>query len=46
VRELLELDVQSRRDMAASGQRYVAENRDYRLLAKMVARQYESMFLK
>src|SRR5687768_2838229 len=35
VRELLELDVQSRSDMAASGRRYVAENRDYRLLANM-----------
>jgi glycosyltransferase involved in cell wall biosynthesis len=46
VTKLLELDGQSRSDMAASGQRYVAENRDYRLLADMVARQYESIFLK
>ncbi|SFN76096.1 Glycosyl transferase 4-like domain-containing protein [Nitrosospira briensis] len=44
--ELLELDGQSRSNMRASGQRYVAENRDYRLLANMVARQYESIFLK
>lgn len=45
VSELLSLDVQTRRCMIASGQRYVAENRDYRLLANALARQYEKILL-
>lgn len=45
VSELLSLDAQTRRCMIASGQRYVAENRDYRLLANTLARQYGKILL-
>ena len=44
--ELLWLDADTRREIVASGQRYVAENRDYRLLAQTLARQYETILAK